>query len=79
MDNQAHPPGNESSLDAARSEHERLRLEHGELESRLEDLKGRVYLSAAEEVEKKTLQKLKLAKKDRMAELESMLGAAGAE
>lgn len=79
MENQPLTPRTDPSLDDARAEHERLRREHGELESRLEDLKGRVYLSATEEIEKKTLQKLKLAKKDRMAELEALLLGADGE
>jgi len=48
---------------------ERLRREHRELDERLMSLSKRPFLSPAEEVEKKTLQKLKLKKKDRMAQL----------
>lgn len=79
MENPPLTPRTDGSQEDARAEHERLRREHGELDARLDDLKRRVYLSAAEEVEKKTLQKLKLAKKDRMAELEAMLGAIAGE
>lgn len=48
---------------------ERLRREHRELDDRLSTLSRRPFLNPDEEVEKKTLQKLKLKKKDRMAEL----------
>lgn len=48
---------------------ERLQREHNELKSRLTELNSRVYLSPAEELERKTIQKLKLAKKDRIATL----------
>ncbi|MCC7381774.1 MAG: YdcH family protein [Deltaproteobacteria bacterium] len=51
------------------AEAERLRREHGELKARLSELNSRVYLSPQEELERKTLQKLKLAKKDRIAAL----------
>lgn len=43
--------------------------EHRELEARLEALQQRAYLSAEEEFEKKRLQKLKLAGKDRIMEI----------
>jgi uncharacterized protein YdcH (DUF465 family) len=79
MENQPLIDGSEPSLDEARAEYTRLKREHGELETRLDDLKQRVYLSAAEEVEKKTLQKLKLAKKDRIVELERQLGEPSGE
>jgi uncharacterized protein len=51
------------------SEAERLRREHSELKARLSELNSRLYLSPAEELERKQLQKLKLAKKDRLAAL----------
>ena len=54
------------------TEMERLRREHDELKARLGELNNRVYLSPVEEVEKKNLQKLKLAKKDRIATLSSL-------
>ena len=54
------------------TEMERLRREHDELKARLGELNNRVYLSPVEEVEKKNLQKLKLAKKDRIATLTSI-------
>lgn len=47
----------------------KLRHEHAQLEERLSRLDRRPYLNPNEEVERKQLQKLKLLKKDRMAEL----------
>jgi hypothetical protein len=79
MENQPLIDRSDPSLEEARVEHARLKREHGELEARLDDLKRRVYLSAQEEIEKKTLQKLKLAKKDRIAELETLLGQPSGE
>jgi uncharacterized protein YdcH (DUF465 family) len=43
--------------------------EHQDLERQLSHLQGRLHLSAEEEVEKKRLQKLKLAGKDRIMEI----------
>lgn len=43
--------------------------EHVALETRLADLQKRLHLSTEEEVEKKRLQKLKLAGKDRIMEI----------
>lgn len=43
--------------------------EHGELERRLGVLQGKLYLSPEEELEKKRLQKLKLAGKDKIMEI----------
>jgi hypothetical protein len=69
--------GFESQRDQAsvQSEAERLKREHSELKARLAELDRRVYLSPEEEVERKQLQKLKLAKKDRLAAL--MVGFSG--
>ncbi|MBI4820211.1 MAG: YdcH family protein [Deltaproteobacteria bacterium] len=64
----------DTSITQLRDEAHRLRAEHSELKQRLGDLNGRVYLSPAEELEKKNLQKMKLAKKDRIAFLESNYG-----
>jgi uncharacterized protein len=63
--------GIESNQDvlAIQGEAERLRREHSELKARLSELNSRLYLSPAEELERKQLQKLKLAKKDRLAAL----------
>ena len=52
---------------AIQAEAERLKREHNELKARLAELNSRLYLSPAEELERKTIQKLKLAKKDRIA------------
>lgn len=62
------------ALDALQAEYERLDREHRELKARLSELNSRLYLSADEEVERKTIQKLKLAKKDRLAEIAAELG-----
>lgn len=51
------------------AEADRLRREHSELKARLSELNSRLYLSPQEQIERKTLQKLKLAKKDRIAAL----------
>jgi len=43
--------------------------EHRNLKAMLVEFQSKVYLTPEEELEKKRLQKLKLAKKDQMAEL----------
>lgn len=43
--------------------------EHVQLKQRLQDLRGKPFLTAEEEVEEKTIQKQKLAGKDRMMEI----------
>ena len=50
-------------------EAKRLQQEHSELQARLEALDNRLYLTPQEEFERKTIQKLKLQKKDRIAAL----------
>ncbi len=50
-------------------EFKRLDEEHKNLKTLLAEIDRKVYLSADEEMERKKLQKLKLSKKDRMAEL----------
>jgi uncharacterized protein YdcH (DUF465 family) len=47
----------------------RLRAEHKDLETRLEELDGNVYLTPDEQFERKRIQKLKLKKKDQIASL----------
>lgn len=47
----------------------KLGEEHRLLEEKLSEFQGRIYLTPDEEMEKKRVQKLKLQKKDRMAEL----------
>lgn len=56
-------------LTVMQAEADRLKREHGELKARLVELNSRVHLSPAEELERKQIQKLKLAKKDRLAAL----------
>lgn len=43
--------------------------EHLELKRQLESFRGKLYLTAAQELEKKRIQKLKLASKDRLMAL----------
>ena len=50
-------------------EFKKLDEEHKGLKALLAEMDRKVYLSADEEMERKKLQKLKLSKKDRMAEL----------
>jgi hypothetical protein len=64
------PQHQRASLEA---ELERLRHEHHELKARLSELNSRLYLAPEEEVERKTIQKLKLSKKDRISALEALL------
>ena len=52
---------------------EKLRVEHAELKQKVSELHGRSYLSPAEQLEAKTLQKMKLLKKDAIAALEARL------
>jgi len=65
--------GKEEIVSIARresDEYARLEREHRELDERIERLFGdRPYLTPEEEMEKKTLQKQKLAKKDRMFQI----------
>ena len=56
-------------LSSESDEFQKLGAEHKDLEDVLDDLNQRVHLTPEEEVEKKRVQKLKLSKKDRMAEL----------
>lgn len=50
-------------------EFRKLDEEHRTLKGALAEIDKKVYLTSEEEVERKKVQKLKLAKKDRMAEL----------
>jgi hypothetical protein len=43
--------------------------EHQQLKNKLQEFRGKNYLTAAEEVEEKRIQKLKLVSKDRMMEI----------
>lgn len=56
-------------LSLENEEFKKLGDEHKSLEDMLSDFSGKVYLTPEEEIEKKRIQKLKLVKKDRMAEL----------
>lgn len=60
---------------AARQEWARVDREHRELKARLSEFKSRRYLSPDEEVERKTMQKLKLAKKDRLMQLAALFAS----
>ena len=44
----------------------KLQSEHNELETRLAQLDGHIYLTPDEQVERKTIQKMKLRLKDRI-------------
>jgi formyltetrahydrofolate synthetase len=46
-----------------------LYQQHQELKRKLEALRNKLYLTGDEEIEKKRIQKLKLASKDRMMEI----------
>lgn len=50
-------------------EYKKLIEEHHQLEADLSEIDRKVYLTPEEEVERKRIQKLKLQKKDRMAEM----------
>lgn len=50
-------------------EYKKLGEEHKSLEEALAEIDKKVHLTAEEEVERKRIQKLKLVKKDRMAEI----------
>ena len=50
-------------------EFKKLHKEHERLETQLEGLNGRVSLTASDEMERKNIQKKKLARKDRMEEI----------
>jgi uncharacterized protein len=51
------------------TEYKKLDEEHKNLKQALAEIDKKVYLNPDEEMERKRLQKLKLSKKDRMAEL----------
>ncbi len=58
-----------SILRKENEEYRKLEEEHKKLDSSLDEIIRKKYLSAAEEVTKKTIQKQKLQYKDRMAQL----------
>ncbi len=58
-------------IESLKKENEQFRKlldEHHGLDATLAEMDRKVYLTAEEEIERKKLQKLKLSKKDRMAE-----------
>ncbi len=57
------------ALKRENEEFKKLTEEHKNLEHLLAEMDRKVYLNTDEEVERKKIQKLKLLKKDRMAEL----------
>jgi uncharacterized protein YdcH (DUF465 family) len=57
------------SLKKENEEFRKLLEDHHGLEGILAEIDKKVYLTPEEEIERKKMQKLKLAKKDRMAEL----------
>jgi uncharacterized protein len=57
------------SLTRENSEFKKLMEEHHSLEDMLSEMDKKVYLTAEEELERKKLQKQKLLKKDKMAEM----------
>ncbi|HWR58416.1 MAG TPA: DUF465 domain-containing protein [Thermodesulfovibrionales bacterium] len=57
------------ALRSGNEEFKKLNEEHKNLEHLLAEIDRKVYLNADEEIERKKIQKLKLLKKDRMAEL----------
>jgi uncharacterized protein YdcH (DUF465 family) len=56
-------------LGSENDEFRKLGEEHRRLEEKLTEYRQRVYLSPDEQLEKKKVKKLKLQKKDRMAEI----------
>jgi uncharacterized protein len=56
-------------LRSENSEFQKWEEEHHKLESTLESIDSHVYLTPEEEVERKRIQKLKLATKDKMMEM----------
>jgi hypothetical protein len=52
---------------------DKLKHEHAELKRKVKELHARPYLSPEEQLEAKTLQKMKLLKKDAIAALEAKL------
>jgi len=58
-----------AQLRSENAEYQKLEQEHESLESTLMSFESHRYLSAEEEVERKRLQKLKLAAKDRMTDI----------
>lgn len=60
-------------LEEIRASIEKLRNEHDELKRKVKNLRERPFLSPEQQVEARTLQKMKLLKKDSIAALEAKL------
>lgn len=60
---------NQEQLERATPTYEELQAQHQDHERRLEELKRKAWLTPDEELEEKTLKKLKLRLKDQMANL----------
>lgn len=58
-----------AELAAKDPEFRALVAEHRSLDERLKEFDRKVYLTSQEEIERKRLQKLKLAKKDKIAQI----------
>lgn len=65
--------GGSTSPDAVVEQIEALKAEHAALKHRLSDLDQQRFLTPAEQVERRRLQKLKLRAKDRIVALEQAL------
>lgn len=59
-----------SSTEVVHEQIEALKLEHAALKRRLDDFDSHRFLTPAEQVERRRLQKLKLLAKDRIVQLE---------
>jgi hypothetical protein len=64
-----------STLQALRTEHRRHAREHAELKARVAEYTTRRFLSPGEQLELRTLQRMKLLAKDRMHDVERRLSA----
>lgn len=67
------PSQQAEGLEDIRANIEKLRKEHEELKRKVKALHNRSYLSPEQQVEARTLQKMKLLKKDSIAALEAKL------
>ena len=61
------------SVEAMMEQIEALKLEHGALKRRLTDFEAHRYLTPAEQLERRRLQKLKLRAKDQIVRLQQAL------
>jgi len=65
----------ENRLRSMRSQHQRVLREYRELKARIDEYTGRRYLPPGEEMERKTLQRIKLFKKDALTALQRDIDA----